>query len=241
MNFSAIYRRLLPRNDKFSRLFLKHMELVRDAAELFESRCAPGADDQAIRQGIHEKERAADAIVRQVSDEIRRTLFAPLDREEVIRLIQAQDDIIDAFKDASRDLLNLGVSGDLHPDMALIARNITDATRELCKAVAALDVYNGEPGKAALIHASKKKVGELESEVDRVYREAHYRVLEPVRAIMGLKWDDPEGPDDTLSKRLATPGVRAMALRRAYDHFETIMDCCEEAADVLDAIALVRA
>ena len=91
----SLFRKLMPREDRFFDLFEQHSRTVVGAAEALRSALAGGPDLQKHCDRIVELEDQADEITREVLLAVRRSFITPFDRGDIKDLIQSMDDAID--------------------------------------------------------------------------------------------------------------------------------------------------
>ncbi|MFK0386655.1 DUF47 family protein [Agrobacterium sp. NPDC090273] len=90
----SIFRKLMPREDRFFDMFNKHSETVVTAAQALD-RLLSGENVQANCDLIVTLEDQADDITRDVLLAVRRSFITPFDRGDIKDLIQSMDDAID--------------------------------------------------------------------------------------------------------------------------------------------------
>ena len=90
----SIFRKLMPREDRFFDMFSKHSETVIKAAEALDQLLS-GIDVEKNCDLIVALEHQADEITREVLLAVRRSFITPFDRGDIKDLIQSMDDAID--------------------------------------------------------------------------------------------------------------------------------------------------
>ncbi|MDH7804192.1 MULTISPECIES: DUF47 domain-containing protein [unclassified Rhizobium] len=90
----SIFRKLMPREDRFFDLFSKHSETVVKAAAALDQLLS-GIDVEKNCDLIVALEHQADDITREVLLAVRRSFITPFDRGDIKDLIQSMDDAID--------------------------------------------------------------------------------------------------------------------------------------------------
>ena len=99
-----VFGRLLPREGNFFELFNDHGQRIAEGAQAFLA-MVQNYDDAAEREhhsvAVGEAERAADKVTAKVHRLLHRTFITPLDREQIHRLINAMDDVLDLLQDTS--------------------------------------------------------------------------------------------------------------------------------------------
>lgn len=90
----GLFRRLLPREDRFFDLFDAHARTVVSAAESLNQLLSGNNIDENCER-IVTLENEADDITRDVLLAVRRSFITPFDRGDIKDLIQSMDDAID--------------------------------------------------------------------------------------------------------------------------------------------------
>lgn len=90
----SIFRKLMPREDRFFDMFSNHSETVIKAAEALDQLLS-GVDVEKNCDLIVTLEHQADDITREVLLAVRRSFITPFDRGDIKDLIQSMDDAID--------------------------------------------------------------------------------------------------------------------------------------------------
>jgi len=165
---------------------------------------------------VFEKEKEADDIKRQIIAELSKELFHPIDREELLRMILTTDDIAAYVKAMSRRLLliiNEEIEEEIIEDLMRMAARILNATKLIKEAAKKLI----ENPKKALELADN--IERLEEEVDEIRMEALEKVM---------KFCD------------KTRNSLCIISKDLVDSLENASDRCEDTADVIRSIALLR-
>jgi predicted phosphate transport protein (TIGR00153 family) len=90
----SVFRKLMPREDKFFDMFSEHARTVVEAAEAL-GHLLDGEDVNSNCERIVTLEDRADNITREVLLAVRRSFITPFDRGDIKDLIQSMDDAID--------------------------------------------------------------------------------------------------------------------------------------------------
>src|SRR6218665_3372361 len=91
----GLFKKLLPREDKFFELFEQHSRTVVGAANAMRDMLAGSGDLNVHCERIVALEQEADDITRDVLLAVRRSFITPFDRGDIKDLIQSMDDAID--------------------------------------------------------------------------------------------------------------------------------------------------
>ncbi|MEM1642131.1 MAG: DUF47 family protein [Desulfurococcaceae archaeon] len=166
---------------------------------------------------VFELEREADVVKRKIIEELSKGLLHPIDREEVMRLVITSDDIASKAKAWTRRL-TYAVHEDLPLDIVNMAIEIASNVRE---AVSLLT-----EASRRLIEGDRKRVLEIAEEVEHVEErvdEARASILEKV-----------------LSYCSTAKVSSCILIKEIVDIIEEAADDCEDVADVLRSIVLLR-
>jgi uncharacterized protein Yka (UPF0111/DUF47 family) len=160
---------------KSNRLFFDTFEgMARgsvEAAQVLESMFRNGADALgAYADQIKEIEHRCDHMAHDLVRELNRTFITPFDREDIHDLCSSIDDVVDLINSTASRAVLFGVGSEV-PDAAALAGAIRrqsdlilDAVRHLKEPESILDRC--------------RAIKELETEGDRLYREAMARLFE---------------------------------------------------------------
>ncbi|MDA0737862.1 MAG: DUF47 family protein [Nitrospirae bacterium] len=157
---------------------------------------------------IKDIEHQGDEITHDIVKRLNQTFITPLDREDIHDLATALDDILDEI-DAVADLFLIYKISQPTEAAVKLADILYQASVEVGKGVDLL-AQGGLDANHFSIH-----VNSLENEADRLSRNAISTLFDEEKdPIIVLKW------------------------KEIYESFETGADCCEDAANVLERIAL---
>jgi predicted phosphate transport protein (TIGR00153 family) len=211
-----LFGKLLPRDGNFFELFNQHGAHMVEAARAF-ILMIQNYDDPAQREklanDVINAERAADRVTHEVSRALHKTFITPIDREQIHRLIDAMDDIVDLLQDTTETM-------SLYDVRALTEEvlRLGDISARCCErvqhAVSLLPrISNGEVAEAAI--KTCEEIDKLESDADRVMRAAMSKLFR-------------EEPD-----------VRELIkLKTIYELLESISDRCEDVANLIEGVVL---
>jgi uncharacterized protein Yka (UPF0111/DUF47 family) len=94
----------LPREGNFFELFNEHGQRIAEGARAFLAMVQNYAvieERERHASAVGDAERAADKITAEVHRLLHRTFITPLDRDQIHRLINAMDDVLDLLQDTS--------------------------------------------------------------------------------------------------------------------------------------------
>lgn len=204
------------------KLYLTHAEKVSaivehavEALKAYSSRNAEKLDEEW--RAVFNLEREADDIKRKILEELSRGLIHPIDREEVVRLVITSDDIASKAKAWTRRLkyaFGEGVSFELVERILEMASEVLRATRLIVEASRGLL----EDDRTRVLKIADD-IERLEEKVDEIRAEILGKVLSYCR--------DASVPACILVKEIV-------------DIIEDAADDCEDVADVLRSVVLLR-
>jgi hypothetical protein len=204
----------MPREGKYFDLFNAHADLiVRGGKELSRLITAPADNpDQASQHAdaIDEIERQADKITHDTLAQLHTSFITPFDRDEIHQLINSMDDILDVIQDVAESMSLYDIQR--VPSDAKMLADVTEKSCILVNKTVNL-LHNMDNGPTILKHCHE--IDELESEADRMLREAMSKVFR-------------EEPD-----------VRqVIKLKEMYELLESVTDRCKDVAGTVEAIVL---
>ena len=211
-----VFGRLLPREGNFFELFNEHGALIAEGARAFMA-MVQNYDDEPERErhakAVGDAERAADKITAEVHRLLHRTFITPLDRDQIHRLINAMDDVIDLLQDSS-EVMSLYDLRHLSADVVRLSE-ISVRCCERVQQVLTLLPRLKDAQVAESVLKTCEEIDQLESDADRVMRSAMSALFR-------------EEPDTR----------QLIKLKAVYEHLESISDRCEDVANLVEGIVL---
>ena len=211
-----VFGRLLPREGNFFELFNEHGALIAEGARAFMA-MVQHYDDEPERErhakAVGDAERAADKITAEVHRLLHRTFITPLDRDQIHRLINAMDDVIDLLQDSS-EVMSLYDLRHLSADVVRLSE-ISVRCCERVQQVLTLLPRLKDAQVAESVLKTCEEIDQLESDADRVMRSAMSALFR-------------EEPDTR----------QLIKLKAVYEHLESISDRCEDVANLVEGIVL---
>ena len=159
---------------------------------------------------ITDLEHQGDAITHQIFDQLHRSIVTPFDREDIALLAHSIDDVTDFIHAAADAMLLYKVERPTHraKEMADI---VVQAVVEVERAVSEM---HDRVGRNQLLKRCVE-INRLENIGDSVYRSAMAELFDDSADIAGLiKW------------------------REIYNHMESVIDRCEDIANILEGVAI---
>jgi uncharacterized protein len=99
------FQKLLPREEKFFEMFVRHSETVVAGAEALRALLDGGEGVPQHYKTIMDREQDADNITRDVLIMVRRTFITPFDRSDITDLITAMDNTIDQMQKTAKGVI----------------------------------------------------------------------------------------------------------------------------------------
>lgn len=101
----GLFRKFLPREERFFDLFARHSQSVVQGAEALEGMLRGGEETPVYCQRVNQFENDADQVTREVLTAVRRTFITPFDRGDIKNLITAMDDAIDQMQQTAKAVM----------------------------------------------------------------------------------------------------------------------------------------
>jgi predicted phosphate transport protein (TIGR00153 family) len=208
-----MFRKFLPRNADFFGLFEKLADRAVEAADLFKQAALAGKIDEATVKRMEEIEHSGDETTYSVIDKLNKTFITPFDREDIHSLAKELDDVIDVINAMVGKLKIYKLSG-VDKNLVEFALLIDESVRCLATAVKGLD--NMKNSKAILAACEDLNLKEDLADSMRDRSIAELFDTEP-NAVNVIKW------------------------KEIYEDAETVLDICEDVANVVEAIIVKQA
>jgi len=159
---------------------------------------------------ITDLEHQGDAITHQIFSQLHTSFITPFDREDIAELAHSVDDITD-FIHAAADAMFLYKVELPTPRTRELVDIVVQAVGEVERAVSEM---HDRVGRKQLLKRCIE-INRLENIGDRVYRSAMAELFEGSPDMAGLiKW------------------------REIYNHMESVIDRCEDVANILEGVAI---
>jgi predicted phosphate transport protein (TIGR00153 family) len=205
--------RIIPRDEEFFSLFTKASENIVEGAERLKDLLDQFDDLRERARQIEEVEHKGDTITHDIVRKLNTTFITPIDREDILALASAIDDVIDLIHGVATRVNVYKISATT-PYAKELGFLILKAVQELNKGISHLPLPKGRDR----VYEHCVEVNSLENEADRVCRDAIAQLFEHQSdPITILKW------------------------KEIYETLELATDRCEDAANVLESVALKNA
>ena len=203
--------RIIPRDEAFFVMFEKASQNALDGALVLKDLLDHFDDVKEKARQIEEIEHKGDALTHEIIRKLNTTFITPIDREDILALTSSIDDVIDLIHAAATRIMLYKVT-ESTPQAKELGFLILKSTRELHRGITRLSTKMDEVFEHCV------EVNSLENEADRVCRDAIAKLFDQEKdPIYILKW------------------------KEVYETLETATDRCEDAANVLEGIALKNA
>ena len=140
------FNKLMPREDRFFDLFVRHAEAVLVGAKALRAALNGGEHLERYCQEIFEQENKADEITREVLIAVRLSFITPFDRTDIQDLISRLDDSIDQMNSTAKTILLFEVRS-FEPQMREMGDIILKAAGLVLEALPLLSSIGNNAGK----------------------------------------------------------------------------------------------
>lgn len=209
-----MWDKLLPKEYGFFDLFNRHAAAALDAARVLVATLDEWPAAEGRVQRIIELEHECDNLTHMTVDLIHRTFITPLDRDEIVRLISTQDDVVDQIEAAAQRLILF--------DIRVIPTRLKELSRVLLRSMEQVVVIVGMTKNLkdqARLREILKEIHSLENEGDGLHR-------------AGLA---------ELFREYAGDPLTVIKLKEVYETIEDAVDQCEDIANIVEGISLEHA
>jgi hypothetical protein len=207
------FQSLMPREDRFFKLFNSHAELLVQGAEALRELLKGGAGVAEACRNVVALENSADAVTRDVLLLVRRSFITPFDRSDIKDLIDALDDTIDQMQKTAKAVLLFEVET-LEPEMMALGEKIVQSSRLACEAVRLLaSLKDGTPR----INAITEQIVRLEDDADTL---------------------NDQGIKSLFLRHRQNNAMGYIVGVEIFDHLEKVMDRFEDVADRISGIVI---
>lgn len=181
MNLLDIFQ---SRGDKFYRWFEEASENNYRAAQLLENLCKNFKGSKKISNQIHDLEHEGDQISHNIYKELNSVFVTPLDREDIVALTSALDDVIDLIHASASSMVTHNVKN-ITPAARDFSKIITESTKFVVQALPKLRSRRTFPQ----VHKIIIEINRLENEADDLLRKSLTELFKnPKNAIDVIRW-----------------------------------------------------
>lgn len=209
----GLFRKLLPREDRFFDLFADHSRTVMGAAEALNALLAGGPDIESHCDRIVALENEADEITREVLLAVRRSFITPFDRGDIKDLIQSMDDAIDMMHKTVKTI-RLYEQKSFDPGMQSMGAAVVEAAHLVAEAIPLLSRIGAN---AHRLGAIAEEVTHVEDRSDQLHEQ-------------GLK--------DLFQRHGASNPMAYIIGSEIYGELEKVVDRFEDVASTISGVLI---
>ena len=202
--------RLIPRDESFYPMFDQQAQIAADTAVVLSSLITslPLSAEQV--EAVVAAEKQADAVLREVRNNLEHSIVTPFDREDIQSLANALDDVLDEMRAAADNAFQHNIRTPL-PGIDELLRLLCDITAKNVALVAGLRTLRD-------LNPIIDEIERLESEADTQYRKVMAELFSGRHdALDILRWKDVvesiEGAIDAVED--ASDEVQSIAVKHA--------------------------
>ncbi|MGN6869206.1 MAG: DUF47 domain-containing protein [Solirubrobacteraceae bacterium] len=197
-----------PRDRAYFELFEEAGRNATLAAELLERLLENFPDSRELAGEILECEHEGDRITHDIIDRLNHTFVTPIDREDILALASALDDIVDYTEEVADYLGLYRIEAPMDQAISL-AHVLSMSCQEIGKAIPLLKGFKPE------ISEHTVEINRLENEGDRITREAVASLFDArIDPMVVIRWKD------------------------IFERLEAAIDSTEHVADILYGIVI---
>jgi predicted phosphate transport protein (TIGR00153 family) len=173
-----------PRDRAYFELFEEAGQNVVHAANLLERMLTNFPDTRELAGEILECEHEGDRITHDIIDRLNHTFVTPIDREDILSLASALDDIVDYTEEVADYLGLYRIEAPMDQAISL-ARVLNLACHQIGEAIPLLSGFRD-------LSQHTVEVNRLENEGDRITREAVASLFDaPIDPMVVIRWEGP--------------------------------------------------
>jgi hypothetical protein len=172
-----------PRDREFFDLFEEAGGNIARAADLLDQMLANWPERAALARDILICEQDGDRITYEIIQRLNQTFVTPIDREDILELVGALDDVVDLTEEVADYLGLYRIEAPMEQAQRL-AHILHQATRQVAEAIPQLRDFGDVSGYSVEIHR-------LENDGDRVVREAVASLFQDgIDPMVVIRWKD---------------------------------------------------
>jgi uncharacterized protein len=172
-----------PRDRIYFELFEEAGNNLQKAGEMLDRLLSDYPDHKELAEELRELEHEGDRIVHDIHYNLNQTFVTPIDREDILALASALDDVVDYIEEVADYLGLYRIEAPMDQSIRL-ARVLRDATRQLAEAMPRLRGFRD-------ISHYTVEINRLENEGDRITREAVAALFDGgIDPMVVIRWKD---------------------------------------------------
>ncbi|HEX7552801.1 MAG TPA: DUF47 family protein [Geothrix sp.] len=188
MSMNALMRWLKPREMVFFDLLESAAGNVYQASQLFDREIRTGDPVRfaELRREMKDLEHAGDDITREIMDRLNQTFVTPIDREDIMQLAHAIDDVVDKIHAVCERLILYRI-GHVMPAVTEMSSIIVEGSGEILHLIRSLRNMSNQKE----IRDRIRRVHTLENKADSIYHAGLAQIFEdPKDPIELIKWKE---------------------------------------------------
>ena len=205
--------KFMPKEFNFFDLFENQVGFAVDASSYFKRVISTGEINVNVLQKIRDIEHQGDEVAHTIIAQLNKTFITPFDREDIYTLAKELDDVVDMINTILSRMVIYKLSG-VNDNLVRFAVMIDDSVNALALAIKGL--RNTKNSKSLL--DACVEINRLENEGDSM--------RDIVLAELFEKEKDP---------------IMVIKLKEIYQDAETLLDICEDVANVVESIMVKQA
>jgi predicted phosphate transport protein (TIGR00153 family) len=172
-----------PRDRVYFELFEEAGRNILLTAELLDRLMSDYPDHKELAAEIRDREHEGDRIVHDIIQHLNQTFVTPIDREDILALASALDDIVDYTEEVADYLGLYRIEAPM--DQAIqLTKVLKAAAREICEAIPHLRTFKD-------LSRHTIEINRLENEGDRISREAVASLFDGgIDPMVVIRWKD---------------------------------------------------
>jgi uncharacterized protein Yka (UPF0111/DUF47 family) len=174
--------KLVPTNDAFFDYFQDSADNAAECARRLRDLVNDFTDVAVKHQRVVDCEQQGDRYTQKIVQALNHTFVTPFDREDIHRLAEEFDDVVDDMLAVS-DLLQLASGGEILPELAEQAELLCQMTEQAVLLMQKLPKMRG-------VEPYLEAIDKLESQGDSIYRRTLARLFAEHDALTILRWKD---------------------------------------------------
>ena len=205
---------MAPKEKDYFEMFVKSVDFNCEIAEqlcALAGRYASVTDMKQEVQKLHDIEHTADIHFHTLYEHLNKAFITPIEREDILELAQAIDNVSDTIEDVGFALYYLNIKT-LSPDFIAFVELIEKSCKALKIAMEEFKKFK----KSKVLSEKILEVNHVEEAGDKIYHKLLHELFS----------------GDT------TDVLNIMKWREVYDKLEQCLDACENVADILEGIVL---
>lgn len=204
---------LMPRENRFFEIFEKISQNLLECSTAFHQLLKQYSDVPKKVDSIKDFEDRGDSLTHEIIQVLNQTFVTPLDREDIFKLAECLDDVVDGIDEVASRLIIFDIT--LPTNYAIeLSHIIMQCCEQINKAVP----YLRHPKDLPALQDNLLEIHTLENRADLIKKGALTELFkDPSDPISLIKW------------------------REIYEHLEAATDRCEDVADVLQGLLVKHA